>query len=64
MWNNVKQLTEKLKQIPPRIISYNNRVITSIREITNIANKFFIDKINKIRSKFTHNPRTDALEVL
>ena len=56
MWQNVKKLTNKCRQIPPRIIKHNDNVMTSIRKITNIANKYFKYKILNIRSKFTtHN---------
>ena len=30
-----------------------NKVITSLKEIASIANKHYINKINKIREKFT-----------
>ena len=55
MWQTVKTLTNNNKQNPPRIISYNNIVITKLKEICNIANNYFIQKINNIRDKFTIN---------
>ena len=55
MWSNVKQLTNRLKQIPPQMISHDNKVVTSISKITNIANNHYKNKVNNIRNKFTHN---------
>ena len=51
MWQTVKDMTNSHKQYPPRLIKYNNNVITKLKEITNIANNYFINKIHNIRSK-------------
>ena len=64
MWNNVMQLTNKLKQVPPRMISHNNKVVTSISKITNIANNHYKNKVEKIRKSFTTNHNIDPIQLL
>ena len=64
MWNNVKQLTNKLKQTPPRMITHNNKVITSLNKITNIANNHYKNKVEKIRNTFTNNHNIDPIQLL
>ena len=44
MWNTVKNLSNSNKKQPPRIIRFANKIITSIREICNIANVHYIKK--------------------
>lgn len=53
LWSTVKELANTKTRVLPRLISFNNTVTTSLKEIANIACKHYIDKINKIRSKFT-----------
>ena len=50
MWQTVKNMTNTKKQSPPRLIKYKNKVITKLKQITNIANNHFTDKIYNIRS--------------
>ena len=59
-------MTNTNTKTPPRNIIHETMSITSIRKIANIANKHFINKINNIRSKFTHNKvtHTQILEQL
>ena len=47
MWKNFKNITNNNKQVPPRNINHNGKYITSIKQICNIANQFYIDKIKK-----------------
>ena len=39
MWKTVKTLTNNNKQTPPRILSHNGSIITSLKVICNIANE-------------------------
>ena len=50
MWNADKNMTNNIKLTPPRIITHNNIIFTSIRDIINIAKQHFITKINKPNS--------------
>ena len=52
MWNTVKNLSQKNKQTPPRCIVFDNQKVTSLKNIANISNQFFIDKILKLRGQF------------
>ena len=52
------------KQIPPRLITHNNSLITKIKEITNIANEHFINKINNIINKFITNKNVTPIQIL
>ena len=52
MWETFKKLTNSSKQVPPRVISHNGKMVTSIKKIVNIANEFFIEKIKKIGTLF------------
>ena len=45
MWNTVKNLSNKNKQTPPRCTVFENQKVTSLKNIANISNQFFIDKI-------------------
>ena len=64
LWRTVRNITNNTKMIPPRIISYNNSIITSIKTIANIANEYFIRKIDIIRSKFTDNIKVSPMDIL
>ena len=55
MWKNIKNLTDNNKQTPPRVLAEGGKLITSIKQICNIANKHYINKITNIRNKFTNN---------
>ncbi len=52
-WKFLKSFNNSNKQQIPNNITYNNKQITSPKEIATISNNFFIDKINKIRETFT-----------
>ena len=64
MWGDVKKLTNKTKKITPRIITFNNKVLTSIKKITNIANEYYKEKITKIRNKFYNNLNITPIQIL
>ena len=63
MWSTVKNLCDKNKIIPPRMIIFNNIKVTSTKKIANIANQYFLDKITNLRKKFT-TPKFYALNFL
>ena len=63
MWSTVKNLCDKNKIIPPRMIIFNNIKVTSTKKIANIANQYFLDKITNLRKKFT-TPKFSALNFL
>ena len=48
-----KNITNNNKKPPPRKIIHENKVITSLKKICNIANCHYIQKIVNIRNKFT-----------
>ena len=58
LWSTVKDMTNSNNNIPPRSISHNNEYITSLKQIANIANEFYISKIVTIREKFTKSITT------
>ena len=64
MWETFKKFTNSGKQVPPRVISHNVNMVTSIKKIVNIANEFFIEKIKKIRDSFPVNSIITPLEIL
>ena len=53
MWSTVKNMCNKNKQTPPRMIIHENNKVTSIKTISNIAKKFYIEKVVTLRNKFT-----------
>ena len=63
MWSAVKTLTNTNKNQPPRLIISNGEKVTSLKKIANLYNSHTIDKINKIRDKFTP-PDTSPLDIL
>ena len=63
MWNTVKDMTNKLKQQPPRLIIDNNEKVTSLKKIAHIANRYFIDKIKKLRDTFLL-PKVSPITIL
>ena len=62
-WKFIKNFNNSNKQQIPNNITHNNKQITSPRELANIANNYFIDKIIKIRNAFTPST-TDPIEIL
>ena len=64
MWKNFKTITNNNKQVPPRNINHNGKFITSIKDICDIANQFYIDKIKKIRDNFTINNKINPINIL
>ena len=58
LWTTVKELTNTSTKQPPRHIIHENNVITSVKKISNIASEHFINKITKIRNKFTSSQIT------
>ena len=52
LWSTIKDMTNKCNKIPPRYIDHNNRQVTLLRQIADIANRHYIDKIDKIRQNF------------
>ena len=53
LWTTVKELTNTATKAPPRSIIHNNTIVTSLKNIANIACTHFINKLVTIRSKFT-----------
>ena len=64
MWQTIKFLTNSHKKGPPRLVTYNYRVITKIKKISSIENDHFTSKIDLIRSKFTTYPDISPIEIL
>ena len=59
MWGEVKNLTGKLSNVPPTLLSYSGSVVTSPLKIASIMNQFYIDKVNMIHDSLpadTVNP--------
>ena len=46
IWLTTKTLTNTQKQIPPRLITHNNNIITKVKEITNTALTTSLTKLN------------------
>ena len=61
-WSTIKDMRNSYNKTPPRYIDYDNRPVTLLRKIDDIANRHYIDKIDKIRQNFkkiqtdTHRP--------
>ena len=64
MWRCVREMTNKCKQQPPRILKINGIFTTSLKKITNECNNYFVSKIQKLRDKFQPNERVTAIEIL
>ena len=58
LWSTIKDMTDSCNKTPPRNIDHDNRQVTSIRQIDDIANRHYIDKIDKIRKDFTRHKLT------
>ena len=63
MWSTVKSLSNKSKQTPHRMIIFQNNKITSIKKISKITNRFFIEKVINLRNIFTI-PISNAMDFL
>lgn len=59
-------MTDSCNKTPPRHIDHDNRSVTSLRQIANIANRHYIDKIDKIRKNYKKHRLThiDLLKVI
>ena len=64
MWKTFKELSNTSTQVPPRLILHDGKLVTSIKKIVNIANNFFIEKIQKIRNSFPTTNGVTPLEIL
>ena len=66
LWATIKDMTNKSNKTPPRHIDHNNRQVTSLRQIADIANRHYIDKIDKIRRNFKKHRLThmDILKMI
>ena len=64
MWRTVKDMTGNSKQTPPRTISFDGDLITSVKKICNLANEHYISKISIIRSKFSKHPPVTPIQIL
>ena len=62
-WKTVKTINKTDNQQPPDKIIHNNTCITSPKQIAQIANDFFITKIQEIRQQFTP-PTVDPITIL
>ena len=62
----IKQFNNTNKQQVPSAIIHNNLKITSPKKIAEIANNFFVDKIEKIKQNFTYSSvkPIDILKIL
>ena len=66
--STIKDMTNSYNKTPPRYIDYDNRPVTLLRKIDDIANRHYIDKIDKIRQNFkkiqtdTHRPLKNDCE--
>ena len=49
-------MTDSRNKVPPRMIIHDGNIFTSIKQIANIANEFYIEKVKIIRksSLFLH----------
>ena len=47
MWKTTKKITQNNKQTPPRVITHNGNVITSLKSIFNISINHYTEKILK-----------------
>ena len=64
MWDTFKKLTNSSKQVPPRVISHEGNMVTSLKKIVNVGNVFFLEKIQKIRESFPENYSINSVEIL
>ena len=64
LWNTVRNLTNNMKMILPRIITYYNTIIRSIKKNGGITNNYFINKIAKIRYNFTTDSNITPMKIL
>lgn len=66
LWTTVKDMTDSYNKTPPRNIYHDNKLVTSLRQIANIANRHYIDKIDKIRRDFKKHRLThiDILQMI
>ena len=62
-WKFLRKFNNKNNQQIQNNISHNGKQVTSPKEIANIANNFFVNKIIQIREKFT-NFNIDPIELL
>ena len=46
-WSTVKDMTNSYNKTPPRYIDYDNRPVTLLRKIDDIANRHYIDKLTR-----------------
>ena len=65
-WSTIKDMTNSYNKTPPRYIDYDNRPVTLLRKIDDIANRHYIDKIDKIRQNFKKHRLThiDLLKMI
>ena len=66
LWSTIKDMTNSCNKTPPRHIDHDNRPVTSLRKIADIANRHYIDKIDKIRQNFKKHRLThiDLLKMI
>ena len=62
-WKFLKQYNKCKKSRPPDRLNCNGKMLSSPKELANIANNFFISKIEKIRRGFTPDEIT-PIEIL
>ena len=55
-WKFIKKFNAVKVQSPPDKIESDNKIITRPKQLAELSNQYFIDKINKIRSTFTWSP--------
>ena len=66
LWTTVKDMTDSCNKTPPRNIDHDNIPVTTLRQIANIANRNYIDKIDKVRKDFKRQRLThiDVLKMI
>ena len=63
MWKVVKQQTKTNNCSTPQSIIYNSLMLNKPKQIANVANVYFIEKIIKIQNEFKRS-KVSALEIL
>ena len=62
-WKFLKNFNKCKKSRPPDRLNYNGKIITNPYEISNIANNYFISKVEKIRRNFKRD-NISPIEIL
>ena len=63
LWSTIKDMTNSNNKTPPRHIDHNNRQVTLLRQMADMANRHYIDKIDRIRQNFNRH-RLTQMDIL